>query len=66
MKNTILSLLTIVIISSCSSPEYLELIPEDTPIVGTIDVTSLGAKVALDKLMELDLFEDFEDRGHQF
>ena len=61
MKNTILSLLTIVIISSCSSPEYLELIPEDTPIVGTIDVTSLGAKVALDKLMELDLFEDFED-----
>lgn len=61
MKNTFLSLLTIVIISSCSSPEYLELIPEDTPIVGTIDVTSLGAKVALDKLMELDLFEDFED-----
>lgn len=61
MKNTILSLLTIVMISSCSSPEYLELIPEDTPIVGTIDVTSLGAKVALDKLMELDLFEDAED-----
>ena len=61
MKNIILSLLTIVIISSCSSPEYLELIPEDTPVVGTIDVTSLGAKVASDKLMELDLFEDFED-----
>jgi hypothetical protein len=54
--------LTIVVISSCSSPEYLELIPEDTPLVGTIDVTSLGAKVALDKLMELDLFEDIEDQ----
>jgi len=62
MKHLFLPLILSVLFFSCSSnPDHLKLIPEDSPMVGTIDFLSIGAKASIEKFWELDVVEDLEE-----
>lgn len=61
-KNTwlVLAILSITFVSCKKSPEYLQLIPEDSAAVITVDLMSLGKKANMKEVSEMEFYKSFQ------
>lgn len=68
MKNSItikktwllLAILSITFVSCKKSPEYLQLIPSDSPMVVTVDLMSLTLKADMEKVAEMEFYKSLQ------
>lgn len=61
-KNTwlVLAILSITFVSCKKNPEYLQLIPTDSPMVVTIDLMSLTLKADMEKVAEMEFYKSLQ------